>query len=265
MSDTRPVLSGAGLSFRRWLYERLNKSRKTRWLVRDHFPPYRLAVDGLLFDLRPVDNATEQEMFLTGHLPEAASMALLLDRVRGRRAQVFDIGANCGAYTVPLAKAAAPGSRIVAFEPNPAMADRLERNLALNGLADRVEVQRVALGDRAGTLMLHLHKRNLGQSSLRPMDNASGIEVPIRTLAGFLGTPADYDVFVIKIDVEGLEDAVLVPFFDTVAEADLPGLILIEIVLDTEWSRDLRGAFQRRGYVANPETEGNIAYARSAA
>jgi FkbM family methyltransferase len=265
MEASRPVLSGAGLSLRRWVYRRLAKSRRTRWLVRDRMEPFRVAVDGLTYDLRPSDNTSEHEMFLTGHLPEPASMALLLDRVQGKRALVFDIGANCGAYAVPLARAVAPGSRVLAFEPNPAMADRLERNLALNGLAAMVTLHRVALGASAGTLDLNLHHRNLGQSSLRPLKGARTVSVPIRPLTGFLDRPDGCEVFVVKIDVEGYEDAVLVPFLDSVADADLPDLILIEIVQDNLWSADLRGALQRRGYRGGAEIEGNVPYERQAA
>jgi len=265
MEAARPALSGAGLSLRRWVYRRLAKSRRTRWLVRDRMEPFRLSVDGLLLDLHPADNTSEHDMFLTGAWPEPASLALLRERVNGKRALVFDIGANCGVYALPLARAVSPGSRVLAFEPNPGMADRLAHNLALNRLDGAVTLHRVALGAEPGTLELNLHHRNLGQSSLRPLGRGRKVSVPVRPLADFLERPEGCEVFLIKIDVEGYEDAVLGPFLETVADADLPDLILIEIVQENLWTADLRALLQRRGYRAGAVIEGNVAFERRAA
>ena len=72
--------------------------------------------------LHPADNYTERFMWRKGMRDEAASIGRLTLLVAGKRALIFDIGANCGSFTLPLATAAGPGSRIVAFEPNPVMA-----------------------------------------------------------------------------------------------------------------------------------------------
>lgn len=52
---------------------------------------------------------------------------------------VVDLFAGVGYFTLPIARA---GARVTACELNPAAADYLDRNLAANGLADRVEVRR---------------------------------------------------------------------------------------------------------------------------
>ena len=54
--------------------------------------------------------------------------------------------ARVGTFASADPAAAGAGSRIVAFEPNPVMANRLRTNLALNGLMERVEVAEIALG-----------------------------------------------------------------------------------------------------------------------
>ena len=170
-----------------------------------------------MFLLHPADNYTERFMWRRGLRAEAASIGRLTLLVAGKRALVFDVGANCGAFTLPLATAAGPGSRIVAFEPNPVMAARLRTNLALNGLTESVHVVEVALGAQDGEAPLNLVERNLGRSSLRPVDSIIAIPVAVRLLAPYLPEHSHrYETFIVKIDVEGYEDEVLVPFLTTI-------------------------------------------------
>ena len=65
---------------------------------------------------------------------------------RGR--EVLEIGANIGTTTVPLVTVlgAAHGH---AFEPIPRNLELLERNVAGNGLGDRVTIHAAAVSDRA--------------------------------------------------------------------------------------------------------------------
>lgn len=71
----------------------------------------------------------------------------------------FDVGANIGFYTVPLAQAAKlKGARVVAFEPFPGNVARLRANLELNGLASIVDIQAVGLSDTYGNAMLELRE-----------------------------------------------------------------------------------------------------------
>ncbi|MDE0371327.1 MAG: FkbM family methyltransferase [Rhodospirillales bacterium] len=190
-------------------------------------------------------------MWLRGTRREAASIGRLTLLVAGKRALILDVGANCGAYTLPLAEAAGAGSHIVAFEPNPVMAARLRRNLALNRLQNLVDIQEVSLGARDGHADLWISERNLGFSSLHPPPFSSkrAIRVPVRRLGDFLPPPGNsFDVFVIKIDIEGFEDQALGPFLEAVADDGLPEAILAETTSSHLWSLDLYGLMKRRGY-----------------
>ena len=184
-----------------------------RPVVRRWWPAVRVRIGGHTMLLHPADNYTERFMWRRGMRCEAASIERLTLLVAGKRALIFDVGANCGTFTLPLAAASASGSRIVAFEPNPAMANRLRINLELNGLARDVELEEVAVGSTEGIAYLHLRARNLGQSSLVWIKNTRKIPVAVRPLAYYLPEKnRSYDVFVVKIDVEGYEDKVLIPF-----------------------------------------------------
>lgn len=61
---------------------------------------------------------------------------------------VFDIGANIGAHTLPIAGKAGGGGRVFAFEPTAFAYEKLQRNLSLNPhLQPRIEVCQTMLTD----------------------------------------------------------------------------------------------------------------------
>jgi FkbM family methyltransferase len=78
----------------------------------------------------------------------------------------LDIGANLGSATVEATVhfGAAGG---VAFEPDPVNFSFLERNLAANGLLDRVDAHRLALSDRTGSVSFELSPDNAGDHRVR--------------------------------------------------------------------------------------------------
>ncbi|WP_256301102.1 FkbM family methyltransferase [Haloarchaeobius salinus] len=120
---------------------------------------------------------------------------------------VWDIGANVGTYAV-VGALAAPDGTVVAFEPHPDNARRIDENAALNDI-ENVQVERVALGDSDGTAHLHLHGDQSGGGQHSLVDEAEdAVEVDTARGASFVadGGPAPN---VLKIDVEGAELGVL--------------------------------------------------------
>lgn len=147
----------------------------------------------------------EAELAHLGHFVKPGDLAL-------------DVGANAGVYAFELARI---GARVVAFEPNPAMADHLA--LATGGTVD---IRRIALSDADGEAVLTLPENNAGLGTLRSDAVSADVEhftVPVRRLDG-LGIGA---VAFIKIDVEGHEEAALSGGIETIAR-DQP-VLLIEI------------------------------------
>jgi FkbM family methyltransferase len=128
---------------------------------------------------------------------------------------VFDIGAHVGDRIAAFRRL---GARVVALEPQPGPAAVIR---LLHGRDRAVVLRREAAGDRAGTLPLRVNSRNptvtTGSADfVAAADGAAGWEgqvwdrtltVPLTTLDALIaahGQPA-----FVKIDVEGLEDAVL--------------------------------------------------------
>ncbi|NKB78737.1 FkbM family methyltransferase [Ochrobactrum daejeonense] len=114
---------------------------------------------------------------------------------------VLDIGANVGNHTLYLAGIG--GARVMAYEPNPHLADAIRRSVQLSGLGNAVTVRNIGLGKVAGHA--HFEKdipENLGAQKL---DIGEG-ELQVERLD-------DQDipspVKIIKIDVEGMELDVL--------------------------------------------------------
>jgi FkbM family methyltransferase len=206
-----------------------------------------------------MDNLTERLIWLHRDHPERKSLDWALGLVQGKRALILDIGANCGAFTIPLVAAAGAGSRCLSFEPNPVMAARLETNLRLNNLRARVEVQPFALGATPGEATLFFAGNLLGEASLRSFADRESqhVTVPVRCLSDYLTDVEGYETIFLKIDVEGYEPEVLSPFFATAAHAIWPHYVLIETEHRLNWSSDLGSEMAQRGYVTVLEREGN--------
>ena len=119
----------------------------------------------------------------------------------GRDDLVLDVGANIGNHSLYLAAVA--GCRVVAFEPNSHLVQAIRTSAEANGLGDRLTVVNSGVGAAAGRAhFLSEITTNLGAQSLVPGDGE--IEVVALDDLAF-----GQDVTVIKVDVEGMELAVL--------------------------------------------------------
>ena len=148
------------------------------------------------------------------------------------------------------------------------MRERLKFNLSLNDIGS-VTILACALGSENGHARLHFaskQRRNMGEASLlRPCGSTDAIEVEVRTLSSFVpDDAADYDVIALKIDVEGYEDQVLLPFFRDADPEMYPDFILIEVKHSHQWKADLEATLTNIGYRPKAEMNGNRLYAKSA-
>lgn len=226
-------------------------------------PPEVVEFAGIKMYVDPRDNYTDRMIWRDGQPPEIQSLMALTDLVEGRNAFVLDIGANSGAFAVPLAVAAGQGSRVIAFEPSPTMIGRLGHNIRLNDLGDVVRIEGCALGAEAGEATLNFRSRNFGQASLMPIKPGvrdGGTLVPVRPLLDFVHEAAGHDISVLKIDVEGAEVAVLAPLLD--AGGWLPDAMLIETDHADAWDTDLISRIKELGFEITLEAEQNTLFVR---
>ena len=239
--------------------------KPTRQKLVPILPPTEIEFAGIRMYVDPRDNYTDRRMWLDNQPPEMKSLMALTELVEGRNALILDIGANCGAFAVPLGLAAGPGSRVIAFEPNPVMIGRLGHNIRLNNLGDVIRIEGCALGTETGEGTLNFRRDNFGQASLKAIKGQArdgGTLVPIRPLFDFVGEAANHDVTVLKIDVEGFEEAALGQMIDAGAQGWQPDAILIETSHAETWETDLVARIVACGFTDVLQVEGNTLFTR---
>jgi len=120
-------------------------------------------------------------------------------------ATVYDLGANCGYYTLLSAYLAGPQGRVVAVEPLRRNLLLLRRHLVLNNLVERVTVVERAVADVEGALRFH-EEPNAAHSALRPDGE---LEVRATTIDAMVLRDGLPPPDVIKSDIEGAEGRML--------------------------------------------------------
>lgn len=119
-----------------------------------------------------------------------------------------DIGANCGMATLSAAKAVGPRGQIVAFEPNPRIAEVHSEVVRLNGLQSVATLHNAAIAEQDGKMDLFIPSSNHGEASLATQFlGRSGETVSVAVTSGKeLNQLGRIDL--VKIDVEGFEGTV---------------------------------------------------------
>ncbi len=146
-------------------------------------------------------------------LHEFPDMAFLLHFLRP--GDVFlDIGANIGSYT--LLAAGVRGAETLAFEPDPQTFDALLRNISLNGLDERARAHRLALGEARRDVPFTV--------GLGPMNKVSADGAAVVRQERLDDAIGDRRPVMIKIDVEGHEEAVLTGAAETLTRESLKAL-----------------------------------------
>ena len=119
---------------------------------------------------------------------------------------VIDAGANIGTHTLMLARHVGPSGFVFAFEPQRVVFQTLCANMALNSITN-VECVHAALGAEPGTVFVppfdYDSEGNYGSFSAEAF--SEGWPVRRTTLDEYAGFP----IRLMKIDVEGMEEAVL--------------------------------------------------------
>jgi FkbM family methyltransferase len=154
-------------------------------------------------------------------LAEPDAMAFVAHLARGDDI-LFDVGANAGVFTVLAC--AASGCRCVAFEPFPATARMLERNVAINNLHGLVTIRHAAAGSSPGSVRLTSDAGPMNHVVAAETARPGTVDVPVTTLDSEcheLGLPT-----LLKIDVEGYEFAVLAGAQETLRAPALRAIVI---------------------------------------
>ncbi len=132
-----------------------------------------------------------------------------LDRFISSGSVAIDAGANCGIYTVAMAKLVGSSGRVIALEPGEQAGQTLQRNIELNGL-DHVRLVRKALSDRDGSARLYHHGGPVGYSiAAGETEDGQSEEISSISLDSLLQQEGLDRVDLLKMDIEGAEELAL--------------------------------------------------------
>lgn len=144
---------------------------------------------------------------------DAVQLVCTLLRHRSGNTVLFDVGANTGSFA--LLGTALPGLVVHAFEPVAYASDILTRNVALNGLSERVHVNMMGLSDTggAGLMQVPTDRKELGLAVMDGTPRRYQRYVPQMvervTLDEYCDQRSINRIDVLKIDTEGHELKVL--------------------------------------------------------
>lgn len=158
----------------------------------------------------PDTDGVARELDWIGVRGEEAATIQVIAKLAASSEATVDVGANVGLYTT-IAATCSDGP-VWAFEPVPRTFEILEKNVERNDLGDQVQVARRAVGRDKGRTSFHVpwgdcpSSASLSATGYRGLEGEL-IEVDVVRLDDALDP--DVPVGLVKIDVEGFEDAVI--------------------------------------------------------
>ena len=209
--------------------------------------PVDICYEGLKFRLHPWDNTVEYKMLFGSKQRDRLELGKLRQCV-AHGGVFLDIGANIGYYALMAAQFGA--DKVLAFEPNPAVFSRLKFNIEANALGARIQTLQIALGDKIAMATMIASTRDMGGSHMDKLSGSAGIPISVmmKPLSDVLLEEGIVHIDALKIDVEGMEDAVLFPFYLSCPSSLWPRLVIIEHTSQQQWKRDILKWMMESGY-----------------
>ncbi|NQS90336.1 FkbM family methyltransferase [Patescibacteria group bacterium] len=154
----------------------------------------------------------------------------------------LDIGACFGEVGFYAAQSVGALGQVHMFEPQPKLANYIRVSAELNGF-DHIQIHEVALSDKDGEFVLFVPSENMGMGSFAADRGTKSnvIRVQARNAAKYFDQLSLPQIRMIKLDVEGHEENVLVGALDFL-KTNKPAAIIFE-------SHDYDTTFFHRGTV----------------
>ena len=166
----------------------------------------------------------------------------------------IDIGSNIGLYSFSVGSVYKEfkNTKIFSIEPHPSLFQRLKYN-ALQNKDIPINPREIALMDKSGEFKLDTPDENLGQGKI----SKSGKHTVIaKNLIDFIKEEKIENISAMKIDVEGNEESVIIPFIENTNKKLLPLIIIIENN-KSSWKTDLIKLLEEKGYLIKKKTRMN--------
>jgi len=166
----------------------------------------------------------------------------------------IDIGSNIGLYSFSVGSIYKKykNTKIFSIEPHPSLFQRLVYNAAQNKDIP-VYPREMALMDKSGEFKLDTPDENLGQGKV---SNSGEYTIIAKNLIDFINDENIKNISAMKIDVEGNEESVIIPFINNTNRKLLPLIIIIENN-NVSWKTDLIKILEEKGYLIKKKTRMN--------
>lgn len=151
-----------------------------------------------------LDSMVDQERYLLFMGDYQPPLTNFLHRYTPKGAYCLDVGANIGYYTLLFSRWAGETGRVVAFEANPHLVPRIQRNIELNHYTN-VEVICKAVHDVLTQVAFYI-SAHPGTSSIYAQNVADTLEtihVETITVDSFMAERSWERLDIIKMDIEG--------------------------------------------------------------
>ena len=206
---------------------------------------FDVTVGGISMRMKPELNATEAKFLRRGLQYDKYEWKALAKACSSVEKPIFiDVGANVGLYSFLLAKSV-PEVRVLAYEPHPGLCKQMKYNLSVN-TGHNISVTEFAVSDQLGKAWLKTSTDgDLGQTRL---ETEGDVEVKCTTLQAVVEQEKLSHIDALKVDVEGYEDRVLVPYMRNASDSMLPNTIVVEVVTSDHWLEDPIETAISRGY-----------------
>lgn len=119
-----------------------------------------------------------------------------------------DVGANLGYFTMLMADGVGPQGAVVAFEPNPRLAELCKASMYMNGFHGHTMVSTYATSDRDGDEVHLTFSEHLPMNGTIVASSPDKDAVPVKTVTLDTACSKLERVDLIKIDAEGAEEVI---------------------------------------------------------
>ncbi len=209
-------------------------------------PTVDCELDGLKVRAHYSDNMTERGIAIRTTRGDTTVIEKLVDPLK-EGDTFFDVGANIGWISLNAARRVGPTGRVVAIEPIPELQRRMAFNAEANGL-ENITIIPSAAGDEIGETVLHVNAAQQGMSSIAAQSGFDELTIQIRTLSQIAKDTGITRIDAMKIDSEGHEDRIILPFVETEPKQLWPRHLLLEVRHADRWKRDCISCLVDAGY-----------------
>ena len=244
------------IGFSRGRLKKFNSIMLNYYSKKNNIKSFQYNYYGKKFNLFPFENATDNKIIISSRKHESHELKFLENLNKKNNSVFLDIGANMGYYSIMSSEFGF--DKIYAIEPLANMHKRIQEHIDMNNLNNLVRLIPYALGDQIKNITMFEEPSNYGGSSLMKSPKRTvTTNVKMITLNKFVKDNLIKHIDAIKIDVEGYEDKVLMPFFLNTSNTVWPRLVIIEHSQRLEWVDDVIQWMLNNNYVLVFKSKGN--------